>query len=208
MGDKLSSLSAGKTPSLPNELMRASQLLHDQSLALQTLASSLDLESLTRAIDCLANNPGRIVCTGMGKSGHIARKAASTLSSTGSPAIFIHPAEARHGDLGMMVPGDAVLAFSKSGHSVEVSTVQERAINIGAPFVLVSENDDDGLAFNADVVLTIPKLPESWYKAPTTSALLQLAMADVIATLLTERNRDFEPVDFHLLHPGGAIPKG
>jgi arabinose-5-phosphate isomerase len=141
----------------------------------------------------------------MGKSGHIAKKIAATMASTGTPSLFLHPGEAAHGDLGMIQSGDSVLAFTKSGTTAELFPVLQRAMELGAVFVLVSENDHDGMAFHATETIKIPALKELWHKAPTISTLLQMAVGDAIATQLTWMNADFEPSDFHLLHPGGAI---
>ena len=183
---------------------RARELIGQEARALDALAAELDDAAFGRAVDLLDSASGRVIATGIGKSGHVARKVAATMASVGTPALFLHAGEAAHGDLGMIVEGDAVLGFSKSGTTIELMPVLDRALEIGAPFVLVSANDTDGLAFHADAVIKMPARPELWVAAPTTSTAMQVALGDALAVCLAER-RAFGPLAFRKLHPGGAI---
>jgi len=183
---------------------RGRWLIIQEAQALEALAAELDCKTFGRAVDLLGSASGRVIATGVGKSGHVARKIASTMASTGTPALFVHAGEAAHGDLGMVVEGDAVLAFSKSGTTTELMPMVERALEIGAPFVLVSENDTDGVAFHADVTVRLPERSELWGAAPTVSTTMQAAIGDALAVCLAER-RAFKTSDFRRLHPGGAI---
>lgn len=152
--------------------------------------------------------------TGVGKSGHVARKVAATMTSLGEPAVYLDPTAAAHGDLGLMRPGvvGAVLAFSKSGiavdsrsgHPSEVGVVLSAAKQRGIPVVLVSENAYEGLASMADVTVPMPVCDEAWGKAPTSSTTIQIAIGDALAVALASL-RGFAEDDFARNHPGGAI---
>lgn len=157
-------------------------------------------------IRCLLNITGRIAVTGMGKSGHVAKKVAATLSSTGSPAYFIHPAEASHGDLGMLSGHDAVIAFSNSGETAELSDIILFASRFGIPVTAVTKYPGSFLARHADHVLLLPDDPEACPIgcAPTTSTTLQMALGDAIALSLLSA-RGFKEEDFHRFHPGGRL---
>jgi arabinose-5-phosphate isomerase len=173
--------------------------------ALRTLAGALG-EDFTRAVETLFQAKGRIACTGMGKSGHVARKIAATLASTGSPALFVHPAEASHGDLGMIGPGDVVLALSKSGEARELADILAYAKRFDIPLLAMTAAPDSALGRAADIVLTLPDAEEATAEvsAPTTSTTLQLALGDALAVALLER-RGFTAGDFRLYHPGGKL---
>jgi arabinose-5-phosphate isomerase len=147
-----------------------------------------------------------VVVTGMGKSGHIGRKIAATLASTGTPAQFVHPGEASHGDLGMLVRGDVVLALSNSGETAELADLIEHAHRFGLPLVAITQNERATLARAADVVLALPAAPEACRigLAPTTSTTMQLALGDALAVALLTR-RGFGPQDFRQFHPGGRL---
>ena len=188
-----------------SSLPLARRVLVQQADALNLLASRLDA-SFDRALDCLLATAGRVAVTGMGKSGHVAAKVAATLSSTGTPAYFIHPAEASHGDLGMMSAKDAVLAFSNSGETAELSDIVLFAARHGIPVLAVTRNADSFLARHADHVLLLPDVPEACPIgcAPTTSTTLQMALGDALALGLLEA-RGFRPEDFHEFHPGGSL---
>jgi arabinose-5-phosphate isomerase len=149
---------------------------------------------------------GRIVCTGVGKSGHVARKIAATLASTGSPALFVHASEASHGDLGMIAPEDAVLALSKSGDTRELKEIVAYAKRFGIVLIGVTAGADSELARAADILLLLPDAPEAadGLDAPTTSTTLQMAMGDALAVALLEK-RGFTPHDFRVFHPGGKL---
>ena len=175
----------------------AIRVLLQEADALRQLANGLDAV-FDEAVDCLLHISGRIAVTGMGKSGHVARKVAATLSSTGSPAFFIHPAEASHGDLGMLGKGDAVLAFSNSGETLELVDTIEYA----------TQRRESTLGRHADYVLALPQIPEACPIgcAPTTSTTMQLALGDALALTLLQA-RGFRPEDFRQFHPGGRLGK-
>jgi arabinose-5-phosphate isomerase len=160
----------------------------------------------TAAIDLIRAAQGRVIVTGMGKSGHIGNKICSTFASTGTPALFVHPAEASHGDLGMITKSDVVLALSWSGETAELKNITDysRRHNIG--LIAMTASADSTLAKAADVVLTLPQAREACPHnlAPTTSALMQLALGDALAIALLE-SHGFTAVDFGLLHPGGKL---
>jgi arabinose-5-phosphate isomerase len=187
------------------DLSTARDVLATEAAALNALGAGLGPE-FCAAIDELLAIAGRVVVTGMGKSGHVARKIAATLASTGTPALFVHPAEAAHGDLGMVVPGDAVIALSNSGETVELAAIVAHAKRIGAPLIAITGAADSALAAAADVLLLLPAAPEAGPigLAPTTSTTMQMALGDAIAvTLLTRRG--FSAHDFREIHPGGKL---
>jgi arabinose-5-phosphate isomerase len=158
------------------------------------------------AIELIRAAKGRVIVTGMGKSGHVARKIAATLASTGTPAFFVHPGEASHGDLGMITPNDVIMALSWSGETVELTdlTTYSRRFRIG--LIAVTANADSALAKAADAVLLLPPAREACPHnlAPTTSSLMQLALGDALAIALLE-SRGFTAIDFGMLHPGGRL---
>ena len=158
------------------------------------------------AVDLLRATRGRVIVTGMGKSGHIGRKIAATLASTGTPAYFVHPGEASHGDLGMISRDDAIIALSWSGETMELRDLIEYAKRFKVALVAVTSGADSTLAKAADVLLLMPKVTEACPLglAPTTSALIQLALGDAIAVALFE-SRGFTALDFKALHPGGKL---
>jgi len=149
---------------------------------------------------------GRVVVSGMGKSGHIARKIAATLASTGTPAFFVHPAEAGHGDLGMITRDDVLLAISKSGETAELRSLLEHCHRFAIKLIAVTSWPQSTLARQADVVLALPHAEEACPhgQAPTTSTLMQLAIGDALAIALLE-DRGFKREAFHELHPGGRL---
>jgi arabinose-5-phosphate isomerase len=188
-----------------DDLDVARSVLATEAAALRALAASLD-GNFTRAVDLLAAAAGRIVVSGIGKSGHIARKVAATLASTGTPALFVHPAEASHGDLGMIVAGDAVLAFSNSGETPELADLIAHARRFALPLVAVTGRPGSTLAKQADLVLALPGAPEACPMglAPTTSTTMQVALGDALAVALLTR-RGFTATDFRQIHPGGRL---
>ena len=179
-------------------------LAHEADALLQ-LAETLGPE-FRRAVDLFGRLGGRIICVGVGKSGHVARKIAATFASTGQPAMFIHPTEASHGDLGMVTPQDALLALSKSGETRELADLVAFSRRFGAPLVAMTSRPDSALGRAADVRLLIPDIEEApvAVDAPTTSTTLQMALGDALAVALMER-RGFGPHDFRLFHPGGKL---
>ena len=186
-------------------LDEARQVLRDEAQAIYVLADSLG-ESFERTVACLLGVKGRIAVTGMGKSGHVARKIAATLASTGSPAYFIHPAEASHGDLGMMTPDDAVIAISNSGNTAELTDIILYASENNMPLIGITRNADSFLGKHCDYLLQQPQLHEACPLdcAPTTSTTVQMALGDALAMcLLTARG--FSKEDFRRFHPGGSL---
>ena len=185
----------------------AATILYQESDALRLLADSLNT-AFDEAVDCLLHINGRIAVTGIGKSGHIAKKVAATLSSTGSPAFFIHPAEASHGDLGMLTKGDAVLAFSNSGETAELTDIIAFAARHRLPLIAVTKQPGSTLGKNADYVLQLPDVKEACPIgcAPTTSTTMQLALGDALALTLLQAH-GFRPEDFRRFHPGGKLGK-
>ena len=181
------------------------RVLAHEADALLKLADTLGPE-FRRTVDLFERLEGRIVCVGVGKSGHVARKIAATFASTGQPAMFIHPTEASHGDLGMMSPQDALLALSKSGETRELADLVAFSRRFGAPLVAMTCRADSALGRAADVRLLIPDIEEApvAVDAPTTSTTLQMALGDALAVALMER-RGFGPHDFRLFHPGGKL---
>lgn len=181
------------------------RVLQVEAAALGAQAEALD-GAFTSAVDLLAAAKGRIICTGMGKSGHVARKIAATFASTGSPAFFVHPAEASHGDLGMIGQDDAIVALSKSGEARELADVLAYAKRFHIPLIAVTARPDSALGRAADVTLRLADAPEATAEvgAPTTSTTLQIALGDALAVALLER-RGFQARDFHLFHPGGKL---
>jgi arabinose-5-phosphate isomerase len=149
---------------------------------------------------------GRIIITGMGKSGHVARKIAATLASTGTPAFFVHPSEASHGDLGMITSDDVLMALSWSGETVELRSLLDYAKRFRIGVIAVTANGESTLAHAADIVLVLPQAREACPHnlAPTTSSVMQLALGDALAIALLE-SRGFTAVDFGTLHPGGRL---
>ncbi len=181
------------------------RVLNVEADALRTLSESLG-ETFTRAVETMFDAKGRIVCTGMGKSGHVARKIAATLASTGTQAMFVHPAEASHGDLGMIGPDDVVLALSKSGAGRELSDTLAYAKRFSIPLIAMTAVPDSPLGQAGDILLLLPDAPEATAEvnAPTTSTTLQIALGDALAVALLER-RGFTASDFRVFHPGGKL---
>lgn len=163
-------------------------------------------DSFARVVEMMLGVSGRIVVMGMGKSGHVGRKIAATLSSTGTPAMFVHPAEASHGDLGMIKPMDLVLAISNSGESEELTAILPVLKRMGAPLVAMSGQGSSTLARHADVFLdcSVEKEACPLNLAPTASTTAQLAMGDALAVALLDA-RGFKAEDFARSHPGGAL---
>ena len=188
-----------------NDLAVARRVLALEADALGLLSAALD-QRFTAAIGLLAGATGRVVVSGMGKSGHVARKIAATLASTGTPALFVHPAEASHGDLGMIIAGDAVLALSNSGETPELADLVAHARRFGLPLVGITGRADSTLARAADVALVLPSAEEACPNglAPTTSTTLQMALGDALAVALLTR-KGFSAADFRVFHPGGKL---
>lgn len=158
------------------------------------------------AVGAIVAAKGRVIVTGVGKSGHVARKVASTLASTGTPAYFVHPAEASHGDLGMVTSDDLIVALSWSGESVELGSMVEHSRRFRIRLIAFTAAPESTLARAADIALILPSADEACPHglAPTTSTLMQLALGDALAVALLE-SRGFTADDFHVLHPGGRL---
>ena len=163
-------------------------------------------EPFGRAVETLSVISGRVIVTGVGKSGHIGSKIAATLASTGTPAFFVHPSEANHGDLGMIARDDAIIALSWSGESFELKGIVSYARRFAIPLIAVTAGEASALAREANVVLSLPRAPEACPHglAPTTSTLLQLAIGDALAVALLEA-RGFTADHFRTFHPGGQL---
>jgi arabinose-5-phosphate isomerase len=183
----------------------ARRVLRTEIAGLEALASGLD-DAFTRAVDLLAAVSGRVIVTGMGKSGHVARKIAATFASTGTPAQFVHPAEASHGDLGMIGAGDVVLALSNSGNSAELADIVAYSRRFKIPLIAITGDRRSTLAEAADLVMLLPAAAEacSMGLTPTTSTTMMLALGDALAVALLER-KGFSSAEFQVFHPGGNI---
>lgn len=173
--------------------------------ALDALADCLD-ENFAACVELSAGLRGRLICAGVGKSGHVARKIAATLASTGTPSYYVHPTEASHGDLGMITPDDAILALSKSGETRELGDLIAYCRRFSVPLIGMTANEDSALGRAADYKLIVPDAPEACgeTRAPTTSTTLMMAMGDALAVALLE-SRGFTAGDFKTFHPGGAL---
>ncbi|MFC6199695.1 KpsF/GutQ family sugar-phosphate isomerase [Ponticaulis profundi] len=169
------------------------------------LEESLGDEAI-RVVECLSRTKGRLACAGVGKSGHVARKIAATLASTGTQAYFVHPAEASHGDLGMISTDDAVLALSKSGETKELSDLIAYCRRFSVPLIGMTMEADSALGRASDYLLLVPNAAEACgeTRAPTTSTTLMMALGDALAVALIEK-RGFTAEDFKRYHPGGSL---
>ena len=205
MSDTKESLLVSEVPKVAAALGSARSVIETEIAGLKDLSLALDARFVT-AVELLGKVRGRVIVTGMGKSGHIARKTAATLASTGTPAQYIHPGEASHGDLGMITAEDALIALSNSGKTAELSDIVAYVKLKRIPFIAITCHADSVLAKAADVSLVVPDSPEACplNLAPTTSTTVMLALGDAIAVTLLER-RGFSPADFRLLHPGGHL---
>jgi arabinose-5-phosphate isomerase len=192
-----------------NTLASIRKTLSLESQGLLTLIAAVNSglgPNLERAIEVILKAPGRVVVSGMGKSGHIARKIASTMASTGTPAAFVHPAEASHGDLGMITSDDVVILLSNSGESLELKDMLNYCARFSVPMIAITANSASTMGRAADVILELPKVQEACPNglAPTTSTLLQLALGDAVAMALLEA-KGFSADDFRNFHPGGKL---
>lgn len=192
---------ASKTPFLDT----AREVILTEADALRTLADALD-SRFREAVDLLLAANGRVIVTGIGKSGHIAHKIAATLASTGTPAQFVHPAEASHGDLGMVTRNDVVLAISNSGEAPELANMIAFAKRFEIPLIGLTSKPDSSLGQHSDVVLEVPNLAEACGTGvvPSSSTTMALALGDALAIALM-KHRDFTAKDFREFHPGGKL---
>ncbi|MHA1113120.1 MAG: KpsF/GutQ family sugar-phosphate isomerase [Alphaproteobacteria bacterium] len=201
----LSTRKSDTAPKPADDLAVARRVLETEAAGMADLARALDARFIA-ALDRLAGVGGRVVVTGMGKSGHVGRKIAATLASTGTPAFFVHPGEASHGDLGMITKADAVLALSNSGETSEISDIVAYTRRIEIPLVAITERARSTLALAADVALILPGSDEACPMglAPTTSTTVMMALGDALAVALLER-QGFGKEKFRAIHPGGAL---
>ena len=183
----------------------AARVIRAEAEALNTLADALD-DRFRAAIDLMRQARGRVIVTGIGKSGHIANKIAATLASTGTPAQFVHPAEASHGDLGMITLDDVILAISNSGEAPELGNLIAYSRRYEIPLIGLTSREDSTLARQSDVILLLPRVEEACGTGvvPTTSTTMTLAMGDALAVALMQ-NRDFTAENFRNFHPGGKL---
>ena len=193
------------TPQTTSPADSAARVLTIEGKALIAFAAALPAD-FDAAVRLILNGKGRVALTGMGKSGHIARKIAATLASTGTPAFFVHPAEASHGDLGMITPDDIAIAISNSGETSELGDVLAYCLRFSIPVIGISRRDDSTLMRAATLRLTLPDFDEacSLGMAPTTSTTLTLGLGDALAVAVMEQ-REFRPEQFRSFHPGGRL---
>lgn len=198
---------SAEKPAVRTPIEVARWVLEIEAAAIEGLIAQLD-ESFEKAVELILERPGRVVCTGMGKSGLVMKKVAATLASTGTPAFFLHPGEAIHGDLGMIVAGDVVLAASYSGTTEELLRLVEILKRLGVPVIVITGNAKSPLARHADVHLpsAIDQEACPLNLAPTASTTATLALCDALAMALLEA-KGFTPEDFARLHPGGQLGK-
>ncbi|MDD3288014.1 MAG: KpsF/GutQ family sugar-phosphate isomerase [Alphaproteobacteria bacterium] len=185
----------------------AKAVLVAEGRALQNLSKSLD-KNFAAAVHVIVGCKGRIIISGMGKAGHIARKVAATMASTGTPAIYVHPGEASHGDLGMVTLEDVVLVLSNSGETSELSDIVEYTRRFSIPLISITAHADSSLGKSSDIVLVLPPEVEagSLGLAPTTSTTMMLALGDALAVVALE-SKGFTKEDFRNFHPGGKLGK-
>ena len=198
------------------ETIQQSQLELDRESAKRTIASEIDTikelenslsaEALTKTLDFMQNSKGRIIITGMGKSGHIGKKIAASLASTGTPSFFVHPAEASHGDLGMITEDDVVIAISNSGESRELIDILNYCKRFGITLIAITKNPNSSLGKAGDVVLELPNNGEACPLglAPTNSTTATLVLGDILTIGMIER-KGFSKSDFNDRHPGGKL---
>jgi len=188
-----------------NDILSAKKTIDKEIDALRVLENQID-DNFTKALDIMQNAKGRIVVTGMGKSGHIGQKIAATLASTGTPSFFVHPAEASHGDLGMLTNDDVVLAISNGGESKELADILVYCKRYGLPLIAMTKNPESTLGKAGDILLKLPDCGEACPLglAPTSSTTATLVFGDILAVALMER-KGFSSLDYKQRHPGGKL---
>jgi arabinose-5-phosphate isomerase len=201
----LKPLSRRATHGADHLLASARRVLTQEAHALTALADVLD-GAFVKAVERIFALKGRVVVTGMGKSGHVGRKIAATFASTGTPSLFVHPAEASHGDLGLITPDDAVLALSNSGETAELEAIVAYSRRFAIPLICFTSGANNTLARAADLVIALPAEPEACPMglAPTTSTTMMLALGDALAVALMEK-RGFGEDEYRTFHPGGQL---
>lgn len=187
------------------DLQSARRTIDKEVEALRMMEDELN-GNLTQALDLMQNTKGRVIVTGMGKSGHVGSKIAATLASTGTPAFFVHPGEASHGDLGMVTENDVVLAISNSGETKELSDIITYCKRYGIPLIAVTKNPNSTLGCTGDILLKLPDDGEACPLglAPTSSTTATMVLGDILAVCLLER-KGFSKTDFKQRHPGGKL---
>ena len=188
-----------------DDLLSAKTTIDKEIQALRVMEEMLD-DNITKALDVMQNTTGRVIITGMGKSGHIGKKIAATLASTGTPSFFIHPAEATHGDLGMLETKDSVIAISNSGEAKELSDIVAYCKRYNIPLIAMTKNPNSSLGKAGDILLKLPNNGEACPLglAPTSSTTATLVMGDILAVALLER-KGFTKLDYNQRHPGGKL---
>ncbi len=188
-----------------NPVEHAKHVLATEIHALEELSASLDIR-FTKAVEIISALKGRVVVTGIGKSGHVARKISATLASTGTPSFYVHPAEASHGDLGMITLDDCVLALSNSGEASELADIIAYTRRFGISLMAITSNKDSALGKQSDVALEIPRAAEACPMglAPTSSTTMMMALGDALAVTLLHR-KGFTSTDYKVFHPGGKL---
>lgn len=201
----LTAIEAGLSPAVASALRTIETERDGLACLMEAIGNGLG-EAFTAAVARIAGAKGRAILTGMGKSGHVGRKIAATLASTGTPALYVHPAEASHGDLGMIQPEDVVVALSWSGETTELADIIGYAKRYRVGLIAITSNLGSTLGREADVCLTLPKAREACPNglAPTTSTAMQLALGDALAVALLE-HRGFSAREFSIYHPGGRL---
>lgn len=186
-------------------LATARRVIEIEARGLDALSAALG-DSFSAAVNLILKAKGRVIVSGMGKSGHVGRKIAATLASTGTPAQYVHPAEASHGDLGMVTEGDVALVLSNSGETPELSDIIAHTRRFGIPLIGVASRPGSTLLTQADVAITLPAAEEACGTGivPTTSTTMTLALGDALAVALMEHRR-FTPEHFRTFHPGGKL---
>lgn len=189
-----------------SDRLSAINTIDSEIKAISGLKESVKPESLTKALDYMQNSKGRIIITGMGKSGHIGKKIAASLASTGTPSFFVHPAEASHGDLGMITEDDVVIAISNSGESKELIDILNYCKRFGIKLIAITKNSESSLGKAGDVVLELPNNGEACPLglAPTSSTTATLVLGDILTVGMIER-KGFSKEDFNDRHPGGKL---
>lgn len=186
------------------DIAAAKRVLAQEIKGLEALELSLD-DKFAKALDLMYSCKGRVILSGMGKSGHIARKIAATLASTGTPALFVHPGEASHGDLGMVTKDDVIILLSNSGETAELGDIINYSRRFSIPLIAIVRRKTSVLVSAADVALVLPEVAEvTETNAPTTSTTMMLALGDAMAIALLER-RGFTNDDYGVFHPGGKL---
>ncbi len=205
MADAIESV-APHIKSLVESARRTLEIENEGLKSLETALRSGLASDFAKAVEIIRGATGRVIVSGMGKSGHVGQKVAATLASTGTPAYFVHPGEASHGDLGMIAGGDVILALSWSGETAEFSGLITYSRRFAVPLIAVTSQAESTLARSAEIILLLPQAKEACPHglAPTTSTLMQLALGDALAIALLE-SKGFTAQDFSILHPGGQL---